>query len=763
MTHSTAPPSASRALESLLSQSNGGMQTETQAACCCGRSHCAYLAHNNAVLEGLEKDLQSAAQIGQVSAHPQTSISIRHGQQSNPVPQFCYFKVMSLTFALQALLARHEAFMADAEEERRSMGEIINRLEQDKKELEATNAKTIEENRYLLDQLEELNGNVSTSDAHITSLNATLATTRKELDKLAALADQASQLEAQLSKLENEVLVKSEESQTAVHRWKKAERTVSTLSEQVDRIEKEARDERARHAEIVTRLERRRVVERELETAAGRLKGAAAAVTVGQENGGGTVVSSFVRDILQDNANLQMGIVELREMLTGSNEEVENLREQMLLHQPMHSIEEDNDEKPSLNTELLRTPTAEMPDFHVHHHYHAAPQADAAKAKVPGIRRPKRKRFVTSPGFRTPSTGAQTPREPYSPSVRTTPASSASTILSHTSVTVPPPSQPLHAHKWSWQSTQDALSTIQSSVPSSPMSYQDQSVFDTIDDAPNSSQPTSPSSTALGSPDFPPRHSKGGSDVSIRSLSAQPVSSLSPSISGVIHGSRRLHESYDDGNVFPILDHSTIIEETEDDTSQPSTVDTDQSTPAIQDYKAFQQVRPRLQRASSAESMFSNRGVEIPIIHTKHTQLLSGPRKSLGSSTASVGPVTSSTSAVGRSFKASRHYDSSSYNRLLLNNASPTSPTSLDQFTTLRPTLGKKLGGWMTGKWGTAPTASSGDLRAKASLNAAINTKASDRVRSTSIGDNNDINRLSTHVEAVKIDSTSLEEALEGG
>lgn len=31
---------------------------------------------------------------------------------------------------------------------------------------------------------------------------------------------------------------------------------------------------------------------------------------------------------------MQMGIVELREMLMGSNEEVENLREQMMLHQP---------------------------------------------------------------------------------------------------------------------------------------------------------------------------------------------------------------------------------------------------------------------------------------------------------------------------------------------------------------------------------------------------------------------------------------------
>ena len=67
MTHSPAPQSALMALDSLLQQSGGGMRAiDCQATCCCGRSHCAYLEHNNVALEGLEKDLQSAAQIGQV-------------------------------------------------------------------------------------------------------------------------------------------------------------------------------------------------------------------------------------------------------------------------------------------------------------------------------------------------------------------------------------------------------------------------------------------------------------------------------------------------------------------------------------------------------------------------------------------------------------------------------------------------------------------------------------------------------------------------
>jgi hypothetical protein len=34
--------------------------------CCCGSLGCAYLEHNNVALSGLEKDVEIAAQLGQV-------------------------------------------------------------------------------------------------------------------------------------------------------------------------------------------------------------------------------------------------------------------------------------------------------------------------------------------------------------------------------------------------------------------------------------------------------------------------------------------------------------------------------------------------------------------------------------------------------------------------------------------------------------------------------------------------------------------------
>ena len=64
---------------------------------------------------------------------------------------------MPLIFSLQALLVRHEVYMADAEQERLLMTATIQTLEQQKRELEERNAQTVEENRSLLDQLEDLN------------------------------------------------------------------------------------------------------------------------------------------------------------------------------------------------------------------------------------------------------------------------------------------------------------------------------------------------------------------------------------------------------------------------------------------------------------------------------------------------------------------------------------------------------------------------------------------------------------------------------
>ena len=678
---------------------------------------------------------------------------------------------MSLTFPLQALLSRHEAYMAEAEAERSKMAASIDKLEKDKKEVEAANVRTIEENRYLLDQLEEINSTVANADAEISSLKITLESTRKELDRLTVLAAGTSQLEAQLAAMEKEQdeLQKQLEctedmERTAIQRWKGAERTIGTLQDQIDRIEREAKEERARHAEVVARFERRRAVERELESAAGRLKGAAAATTL-EKNGGNSVVSHFVKDILQDNANLQMGIVELRELLMGSNLEVENLREQIILHQPVASSSTGIGLNDDLNGQITKTLGEATPDFHVHHHYHAAPVAKIARERAVGLGRPKKRRNVTAMGLRTPSTGTHTPRVLDSPRMVPTPASSAATILSRTSVTIPA-SQPSQAHRWSVDSSKAPSSSAGSSLPSSPSSvFQNMSLFDRMDDAMDSSRPTTPGSTTMGSPYLYPRRPKRDSDISIRSLTAQPSLKASQSIADVLEAADlQFQDDYMDNANFPLLEHSTILEEPEEGSAKGSLADDPTASSNSDIHTPRQHQRPRLHRASSHESLLSNQGVEFPKLRGKGSQYLGNhgftPRTSLGGSTASAVAVTSSTEALAYRANRTRGYNSSDYNRLLLGGIS-TSPNTADVASPEKSTLGKRMGGWMLGKWGIAPAASSGS-QAKDILSA-FDERSADKKQGGSTRSRKADNRLSAHIEAVNVDDALLQESLGGG
>ncbi|KAL1852772.1 hypothetical protein Daus18300_012104 [Diaporthe australafricana] len=361
--------------------------------CCCGDSDCVYLKRNCSVLDSVEKDVHTAAKLG------------------------------------QALLARHEAYMASAERDRFEMQSRIEQLETEKRTLEVENARTIQENRALLDQLEAFNNSVTDSETQIRSLEATLQSSEQAIRKLQGAEARATEMEDQLANLEAEqaalrnTLVSTEgEARSAMQRWRKAEKGISDLQEKLERIEREACEERERHAQVLARMEKQRSMEKDLNTAAGRLKGAAAAKTIGDGNNGGTVVSHFVRDLLQDNANLQVGMAELRELLLNSNDEIQHLREQLVFHQPVEDREAsaastlraelDPDEMEPPSPTSPKSPQRSRPtasvsqELHIHHHYHVAKPVEPKK--------PKKKRQNLAPHSYNPSRNFA-PSSPPSP------------------------------------------------------------------------------------------------------------------------------------------------------------------------------------------------------------------------------------------------------------------------------------------------------------------------------------------------------------
>lgn len=722
--------------------------------CCCGRLDCAFLKHNNAALEELERDLATAARLGQVRPIPVLPMALffckREERFLPAVLPAAPAVDMSLTFALQALLHRHETFVAEAQEDRKRLLAAMEKLEQDKREMQATNARIVEENRSLQEQLDGLNKEVASSDAQIKSLTQKLEQTHQEMRELAVAASRASELEAQLSameaeqlKLQQELILTQEDEKSAVQRWKKAESALRDLQDQLDRLELEARQEREQHAEMIKRMERRRAVERELDGAAGRLKGAAAAAAIDRNQSGTSVVSKFVRDILQDNANLQMGIVELREMLESSNREVENLREQILQHQPLPAEQQQRTIR--LDEELeSKEPRRISQEFHFHHHYHSSAGSRGDRSHI--SRRPKKKRTI----FNTATSGPHTPRASLHRAQLS--SSSTSTIMSQTSATIPSPPPRRYS---SLQSPGGS-----SSLASSPQSgYRPSSIFDVMDHGFESSRPTSPESVGFASPQMIPRRKKRLSNLSVRSSSGPA-------------GFQGLSSSFDDDaeQAVPREDDEDATEHSagmgEDVRLPPAIPEEQEDAPSTREEsdaeaEADAEVSPRhhtdedglslqfrsLRKSASHDSLLSVSGMDIHTLRDRPSQLLMGtdsryfarrPPWTISAITGltSTAPVISATNITadrGFLYSTSRKSPHSLLATVAASSVSggsgvaSTDETSTDgRSTRSNPvpipgkaaTLGRRVGGWVLGKWGMAPSFSTGDLRAQAALNA---------------------------------------------
>ncbi|KAJ5558071.1 hypothetical protein N7535_009561 [Penicillium sp. DV-2018c] len=667
--------------------------TPTTLRCCCGRNDCALLEHNNVALEGLEKDLETAARLG------------------------------------QALLHRHESYMAEAEEDRHRLLANIDDLEREKKEVQAENARIIEENRSLLEQLDSLNQAVAESDTYVKSLEVKLNSTESELRRLTVAASRAEELEIQVALLESEesklqeALVSAQEDEkSAVQRWRQAETTLRDLHDQVDRIEKEAREERERHTELVQRMERKRAVERELDNAAGRLKGAAAASDLNRGTGGTSVVSRFVKDILQDNANLQVGIMELRDMLQSSNEEVQNLREQVISHQPLAGIDEDSAQQRSFTTLSEELEAKEerrvSQELHIHHHFHT-PTAAPKKEKGTLNRRVKKRRpALASPIAMHSATRSHSPRRAIHRSQSS--GSSMSTILSHTSVSIPPHSS---SRRWSLQSH------APESLASSPQSaYRTSSIFDRMEYSEDFSQPTSPGSTVFSSPLMTARNFKGP-DGPFRAIRDIDGHDPPDDLSALEDGPSRRQE-------FPNMGDST--------TREPAIPEESESYPSgayfpspigEQDMVTEDEIFPMhvqsssLRRSSSHDSLFSVSvaGMDIHTPNNRHARMgdwhpgVRIPRRILSPSVelVSTPPVISAQSITADRAKSSSHSSQSLLASMAVGNnhrpdtvsissADSTSNASTSTVGPRKTPLSRRVGGWVLGRWGIAAVAPNG-------------------------------------------------------
>ncbi|KAF8471092.1 hypothetical protein BDZ91DRAFT_717664 [Kalaharituber pfeilii] len=261
---------------------------EKGAKCCCENESCSFFMESKALLQELEKDVQTAASLG------------------------------------KALLERHQHTLLEASSERKKLQHAIEEtekrnahLEAELSQLESENSRTVDENRKLLVQLEEYNQGMRSNERKIQEMQGDLDAVHDELARVSAAAAKAQIFETQLSALESEqielkklVSKTKEDEKAAVARWRQAERTISELT---------------------------------------------------------------AEDILAENNRLQTGLAELRDMLLASQEEVGELREQLLQFTNVKGGEAQVPLSRELSTDISRLPLgipAVKPELHFHHHVH---------------------------------------------------------------------------------------------------------------------------------------------------------------------------------------------------------------------------------------------------------------------------------------------------------------------------------------------------------------------------------------------------------
>ncbi|KAK4214622.1 myosin-11 [Rhypophila decipiens] len=579
--------------------------TTTEMRCCCGKEECVFLRHNCSVLLSVERDVHVAAKMG------------------------------------QTLLARHEAYMASAERDRLELTARIEQLEHENSELETKNKLVTDENHSLRDELEGLNETVKDADTRIEALEATLRDSQRQVRRLEGAAERAANLERQIALLEEEqqtlqntLLGTREEARSAMKRWKEAQRGLIETQEQLERMEKESREERERHVEVLGRIERQRQMEKELNTAAGRLKGAAGVKSMTDSKNGHNVVSHFVRDLLQDNANLQLGMAELREMLINSNDEIQMLREQLVYHQPVsQGGEHEASSTSTLRAELQQkeplspSPPRVQQQFHIHHHYHVTHR--------PEQRKPKKRRQILTAGTFSP---------PPQPSYASSPAPSQNHWQVSRGLGAPFPG---HAPKGStssisitpygrWSIMSDNPSEFApSSAPSSPPSANRSSMFDRS--VVEIADPTSPiTSIDPLSPVWRGSHRKQGSELSTQSISSamfqlNPGQAYGPPTQ--VHDSAsQLHSPY---TTDDLPEPSRNMRFADNTTTDTMSTDADTNNTLLsrslapgQDYfDARVEQRPqRLRRVISHESIMSlSNGMDIHTLKARPSQLTLRP------------------------------------------------------------------------------------------------------------------------------------------
>ncbi|KAL9057306.1 MAG: hypothetical protein Q9162_002380 [Coniocarpon cinnabarinum] len=144
----------------------------------------------------------------------------------------------------QALLERHETYVAQAEARHAADSQALTDLSASVERLEAQNEQLRSENDGLAFQAKELAGALRDGETNVENLTNTLKDTQDELARMRVMAARADRMEQQLIQLEMEfknlqsqVDQSAEDERQANARWHVSQRALKELQLQIDYIE----------------------------------------------------------------------------------------------------------------------------------------------------------------------------------------------------------------------------------------------------------------------------------------------------------------------------------------------------------------------------------------------------------------------------------------------------------------------------------------------------------------------------------------------
>lgn len=594
---------------------------------------------------------------------------------------------MSSPFYNQALFQRHEEYVEDAERDRSDMVLKLQTLEYEKQQAEQQNVRILEDNRELLKQLQSLNRYISASDEQIKKLTDMLEGAEGDMRRMATASSRVDDLETHIdmmqaegSELCRELEAAKEDRLFAITRWKDAESHLKFVKEELEKVEREAMEEREHHAEAIERLKR--------QNAGGRFKHAPSSSVSSVNNG----VSDFMRDILQDNARLQADVVELNSLLATSHEDVEHLQEELRTCRQVDDDAPPGTPQPqsqnhvvSLGDELEDKSyiSKDSQEIHVHHHYHSQPPSTP---QLPAHGRKKKRQ--------TPLRGRHLPQDSMS---------SISSILSPTSPSLVPRSHGKHVRR--------SHSVVSSCSSESASVFDYTAGFD-------SSRPTSPESSCRLSQ----YHSRYPSNSSFRSGGPPFVDqchhkpTTSDESSGLVDigakcARQSIPEEKDDGHYY-------------NSGNDDSEHDFDHHPPRLRSAAPSHKSRassrpPSVKSAASSKSLLHL----VPGLHdtipapkavnvTVEADIDTIPKKSSLSLLSTVAESSldldhrrgrsTPPSSSSRKSRTSPLASSSSASSTMSSEVASLPPTSEEheETSTGQETIGKRIGSWFRGKWG---------------------------------------------------------------